>query len=126
MTPLTWIYHQATGALLLGPCPTGRGYSGAGKTAAGGRNNPAMEGVVAKGPIPRGRWKMTGLRLKHPTLGPFVILLEPVGHNALGRSLFRIHGDNAAGDASHGCIILARDLRERIWESGVRDLVVVA
>lgn len=121
-----WIYHQATGDIFLDKVLKGRGYAGAGKTAAGGRNNPAMEGVVAKGPIPRGRWKMTGLRLKHPALGPYVILLEPVGHNALGRSLFRIHGDNATGDASHGCIILFRNLREQIWTSGVRDLVVVA
>jgi hypothetical protein len=121
-----WIYHQATGDLFLDGAHKGRGYAGAGKTAAGGRNNPAMEGVVAKGPIPRGRWKMTGLRLKHPALGPYVILLEPVGHSALGRSAFRIHGDNAAGDASHGCIILSRDLREQIWTSGIHDLVVVA
>jgi hypothetical protein len=55
-----------------------------------------------------------------------VILLEPVGHNALGRSLFRIHGDNAQNDASHGCVILPRNIRELIWNSGDRALTVIA
>jgi len=45
-----------------------------------------------------------------------------------GRSAFLIHGDSIAapGTASHGCIILARPDRERIAESGVKQLVVVA
>ncbi|MFA6125072.1 MAG: hypothetical protein WCS75_11525 [Sphingomonas sp.] len=41
---------------------------------------------------------------------------------------FRIHGDNAKLDrsASHGCIILPRAVRERMWASGDRIVEVVA
>lgn len=40
---------------------------------------------------------------------------------------FRIHGDSirAPGTASHGCIILPRAIRDRIWASGDRALQVV-
>jgi hypothetical protein len=121
-----WTYQQSTGRMVHNGKAVATGYSGWGSLAKGFRNNPAKQGVVAKGPIPQGLWKMTGVVTKHPSLGPFVILLEPVGHNALGRSLFRIHGDNAQNDASHGCVILPRNIRELIWNSGDRALTVIA
>ena len=42
-----------------------------------------------------------------------------------GRSGFLIHGDNARGDASEGCIILPRYYRQMISRLGVRDLFVI-
>lgn len=120
-----WTYDQSTGDLSHDGVFIGTGYSGAGRTLAEGRNNGAMEAVAAKGPIPRGRWKI-GRPRDGGALGPFVMNLDPVGHNAHSRSLFRIHGNNKADDASHGCIILARPLRQLIAASGDNDLTVVA
>lgn len=120
-----WTYSQSTGALSRNGKRVATGYSGNGPLSAGYRNNPDAQHVVAKGPIPRGRWRMTEMRLKGGTVGPYAIFLAPVGHDALGRSLFRIHGDNRQNDASHGCIILPRPVREMIWGSGDHDLEVV-
>jgi hypothetical protein len=51
-----------------------------------------------------------------------------VGHNARGRTLFRIHGDSVKqpGEASSGCIILGRTLREAINSGKIKLLLVVA
>ena len=51
--------------------------------------------------------------------------LTPVGHNALGRDGFLIHGDNTRHDASTGCIILPRDVRDQISNTGDNDIDVV-
>jgi hypothetical protein len=115
-----WTYHQRSGLLIRGlakfQCYAGRGE---------GRNNPAMEHVQGVGPIPKGRYRMTGVKHNGST-GPYTIILQPVGHGALGRSLFRIHGDNKESNASHGCIIRSpRADRELIYELD-KDLMVVA
>lgn len=89
-----------------------------------GRNNPAMEGVPSVGPIPRGLYHIDAAR-DGGHLGPVVMNLDPVGHDALGRTLFRMHGDNARHDASDGCIILGRTIREAIDASPDRDLMVI-
>jgi len=63
-----------------------------------------------------------------PHTGPFTIVLLPTpGTDTLGRDAFRIHGDNSLGNrsASHGCIILRREVREHMWSSGDHELVVV-
>ena len=52
--------------------------------------------------------------------------LTPVGHDALGRSGFFIHGDSIKGGASHGCIVLPRPVRLFIANSGDQDLTVVS
>jgi hypothetical protein len=119
-----WIWDQSAGELRRAGALVSRGYAGNGR----GVNNPAMQSAQGIGPIPRGRWKMTELRLTGASTGPYTIVLEPLaGTDACGRSAFRIHGDNARLDqsASHGCIILPRAIRERIWNSGDRDLEVV-
>lgn len=119
-----FIYQQKTGRLIG---PDGKvwatGYSGHDE----GVNNPAKESIRSVGPIPRGFWKI-GAPYKSANVGPYALPLEPVGHNALGRSAFRIHGDNSKGDrsASHGCIIVPRAIREKIWASGIRTLQVVS
>jgi hypothetical protein len=51
--------------------------------------------------------------------------LTPVGHTALGRSQFLIHGDNVRHDASQGCIILPRDIRDQISNSRDNQINVV-
>lgn len=120
---IKFTYEQKTGRFLgIDSKPMATGYSG----HAAGINNPDMQDVRATGPIPRGEWQI-GTAYKSASLGPVVMNLDPVGHDALGRSLFRIHGDNSKGDrsASHGCIILPRAIRERIAASGVARLVVV-
>jgi hypothetical protein len=119
-----FIYQQSTGKLFQnstsGPA-IDTGYSGHGE----GKNNPTMEAVKAVGPIPCGMWKITGVKDSANT-GPFSILLEPVGHDAHGRTLFRMHGDSASdpGNASHGCIIMRRVTREYVMHRGDRDLKV--
>src|SRR5882672_11016886 len=93
-------YQQATGEIRLDEHWEGIGYSG----RDDGRNNTAMEAHPDVGPIPRGRYKI-GPAHDHPKLGPIVFDLTPEpGTNVFTRSAFRIHGDNAAHDASHGCI----------------------
>lgn len=118
---MTYRYEQATGKLFSsGGSFLGQGYSGFGP----GRNNPTEEAVPDIGPIPKGLYSI-GSAHTQPILGPIVMNLLPVGHNALGRTLFRIHGDNATGDASHGCIVLARHIREAISSGTDKEIQVV-
>ncbi len=123
-----WEYHISTGTLLLkdsaGAMFIGTGYSGAGKTLEEGRNNVAMISVHEKGPCPIGSYTI-GLPYHHDKLGPITMNLTPTeSTNTFGRSAFRIHGDNARNDASHGCIILGPDIRRRIGASGDKFLTV--
>lgn len=100
-----------------------RGYSGKGI----GKNNPAMDNVANVGPIPRGRYTIAELIEHTDAHGPYVLRLEPDPANDMhGRSGFLIHGDSEAhpGEASEGCIILPRPVREKIWTSGIRTLLV--
>lgn len=117
-----WSYAIGTGVLAQGGETRGRGYAGRGQ----GRNNIAMIRVAMMGPIPPGRYRI-GKAYDHPLLGPVTMNLEPLpGTQMFGRSLFRIHGDNKAGDASQGCIVLGRTLRESIAQSGDDQLDVTA
>ncbi len=124
---MAWTWVQSRGELLRDGVMVARGYSGRGD----GRNNPDMQGVRATGPIPRGRWTIGAAR-NHPKLGPLTIALDKVDGQpgddidaVTRRSAFRIHGNNRANDASHGCIILDRWVRELIDKSDDRQLEVV-
>ncbi len=118
---MPWKYDQSSGELRYNGALIGTGYAGSGV----GKNNPKMEHVADVGPIPKGEYKI-GPSYKSATgLGPIVMDLDPVGHNALGRTLFRIHGDNSTGTASEGCIIMPRSVREKISNSQDRILEVV-
>ena len=119
LRPKGWSWDQSEGVLYLNGQWTARGYSGRGQ----GRNNPVMEAAHAVGPIPAGRWRIAPPRASTRT-GPHVMDLTPVNHDAHGRSAFQIHGDNAAGDASSGCIVLPRFYRELISKSGASRLEV--
>ena len=89
-------------------------------------NNTEMESVGFVGPIPRGKYKI-GQAYDHKRLKAVTMNLDPIGHDALGRTYFRIHGDNAKGDmsGSEGCIVLAKDVRIKIDESDCRILNVI-
>lgn len=117
-----WTYAVASGALARDGAALGAGYSGFGA----GRNNLEKVKVPMVGPIPPGRYRI-GKPYAHARLGPVTMNLDPLpGTEMFGRCLFRIHGDNATHDASHGCIVLARPLREAIASSGDRILDVTA
>ena len=90
------------------------GYSGVGA----GLNNPSREHEGFVGPIPKGRYRMRVI--PHAKYKPPVLSLTPEGHNAHGRTLFLIHGDNQGLNftASEGCIILPRPARESIANGG--------
>lgn len=119
---MTWFYSQSTGELLQDGAFKGTGYSGTGA----GRNDPEMQNVPDVGPLPQGDYDI-GPEYEDAHLGPCVMALTPrEGTNTFGRSLFRIHGDNARNDASHGCVILGPSIRYEISDSGDTELTVTA
>lgn len=111
------IYEQSTGKLTDAPKnadPTrlGTGYSGHPPHV----NDAEAQALKARGPIPRGRYRVSH-PWEHVRLGPVAMFLVPfVANDMQGRSGFFIHGDNSYGNntASHGCIILPRRIREEI------------
>jgi hypothetical protein len=119
-----WFYAQSTGRLSRDGGFEGYGYSGHGT----GLNDPGSDAIPDIGPIPRGHWHIERWDEHHGDKGPIVAVLIPVGHEAHGRSAFLIHGDNGLGNhsASHGCIILPRVVREKMRDSGDRDLEVTS
>jgi len=119
-----WIYSQQTGEIFHNNELAGSGYSGFGPD----KNCPASQPKHNKGPIPRGLYQILAPQdtLTH---GPYALPLAPhLTNQMFARNAFLIHGDSEAhpGTASEGCVILGRPIRERIWESGDRDLKVVA
>lgn len=117
-----WEYSQSSGDLKFNGLKMATGYAGHGN----GKNKPSMGHMRNIGPIPKGEYKIKAPRNSART-GPHVLPLVPVGHNALGRTDFQIHGDSRSnpGSASNGCIIMGRSIREKIWGSGIRKLIVV-
>jgi Protein of unknown function (DUF2778) len=117
-----WQYRQSNGDSSRDGHSIGAGYSGRGA----GKFNPAMEGERNVGPIPRGMYRIGG-QFDHPTKGSVTMGLTPVGHAALGRTEFLIHGDSREhpGEASEGCIVLGRVLRQVVADSGDIELEVV-
>jgi hypothetical protein len=120
-----WIYQQSTGKLFKadGAVEVATGYSGFGKA----KNDPSSQGLPGLGPIPRGVYLLGSLS-ENDDHGPLAIHLVPeTGTNTLGRSGFLVHGDSkeAAGSASHGCIIMPRAVREAMIDSHDKQLVVI-
>ena len=122
-----WTYSQTSGAFRGGVGTTvivSRGYSGAGE----GKNNPMLQAKPNVGPIPQGRWTITAI-FDSAAHGPRCLRLAAnPGTVTFGRDGFLIHGDSMArpGEASQGCIILPRSVREYVWQSGDRHLEVTA
>ena len=118
---MTWRYDQSSGSLDHDGTPVGTGYSGMGVY----RNDPTAEDRPNEGPIPRGTYTI-GEPHDTQTHGPFVMRLTPDPSDDMhGRAGFLIHGDNQTHTASQGCIILARPIREQVWQSGDTELEVV-
>jgi Protein of unknown function (DUF2778) len=122
---MPWRFNSRTGQI-TDPTdqPFALAYSGHGL----GLLNPRLESVANIGPIPRGSYQI-GPAYTHIDLGPIVMNLDPLaGTETLGRSGFRIHGDNRDGNhsASHGCVVVGPDVRRAIAASLDRVLKVVA
>lgn len=117
------VYHQADGRIERNAYLVGTGYSGFGD----GLNNGDMEAVPDVGPIPRGMWKIIRWDDVHGDKGPCVAVLEPVGHDAHGRSDFLMHGmrEGDQHDSSKGCICAGPTIRHVLRDSGDTDLEVV-
>lgn len=119
-----WRYVQKTGELID---PHGEivavGYAGNGEH----RNRPESEDRPNRGPLPRGTY-IIGAPRTTTTHGPYVLPLTPGMQPMHGRAGFLVHGDSRTrpGTASHGCVIVPKAARVRIWESGDRLLTVVA
>jgi hypothetical protein len=120
-----WTYAQESGELLQNGQQIGTGYSG----FDNGKNNPSMQAVPDVGPIPQGDWTIVGPPVNTAEHGPYVLTLQPASSstNTFGRSGFLMHGDaiDNPGNASKGCIIMPRAVREQVWNSGDTDLEVV-
>ncbi len=124
-----WVYESSTGKLFD---PTGnfviKGYAGGDEGRhPEGINNPAMQCVKDIGPLPVGFYTFdTPVLQSH--LGPYAIPLIPDAGNVMcGRGDFYCHGDTTpSGNASEGCIILARNIRNMLWASPDHRIQVVA
>lgn len=124
-----WTYEQSTGRLYN---PDGShastGYAGGNEGHnPEGKNNPAMQCVHKIGPLPRGIYTF-GQPILQSHLGPFAIPLIPDPKNEMcGRRGFYMHGDTTpSGNASEGCIIMARAQRNACNSSADHKLQVVA
>jgi hypothetical protein len=120
---MPFIFRQSTGAFLD---PNGltleTGYSGRSE----GRCNAAMQDCKGIGPIPQGGYRI-GLGFTDIHKGPVVMRLTPDAANVMfGRAGFLIHGNNAANDASEGCIILGHATRVTVDQSADKRLLVMA
>lgn len=118
-----WDYSVTRGEFRLSGILAGTGYSGSGP----GKNNPLSQQIVDVGPIPCGLWSISGPPFDSPDHGPYCLRLYPQkGTETFGRSGFLIHGDSKEhpGSASHGCIVCPHVVRERLWQSGDRVLLV--
>lgn len=117
-----WVWRQRSGTLID---PSGKvaakGYSGKGEH----KNRPESEHLRGLGPIPRATYTI-GAPYDSEKVGAFCLRLT-TAELIHGRSAFLIHGDTikAPGNASNGCIILPRKVRNAIWDSGDRKLKVV-
>jgi hypothetical protein len=110
-----WTYQQSTGQLRD---ETGQliwiGYAG----RDAGKNNPAMQAVKGVGPLPRGLYTAQP-PADDPVVGCYAMRLVPDPSNEMyGRCSFFEHGDarEHPGLASHGCIVMPRQVRGQFWQ----------
>lgn len=124
--PSLWTYCIESGSFYLGDKYIATGYSGHDPF----KNRVDSQNVQHLGPIPEGYYRIGNpFNSLHTTDYALALQPEP-GTNTYGRSEFEIHGDMRdpalRGTASHGCIILPRNVRERIVASGFSRLRVIA
>ena len=118
---MTWTFEQSTGRI-LDPSGTvvATGYAGGNcGNNPEGKNNPDMQDRPGIGPLPEGLYNF-GTPVDHSHLGAFAVPLIPDPSNEMyGRSDFYFHGDTTpSGNASEGCIIGPRQVREAAAASG--------
>ena len=122
---MTWEYHQSSGFIYHdGVLVSDKGYSGKKPE----QNQHDKQDVKGRGPIPVGKYTLQGGPFKHHKTGAYTIRLHPVPSNEMfGRDNFMIHGDSEKhpGEASEGCIILPKSIRQQIWQSGDHEIEVV-
>lgn len=124
-----WIYKQSTGELQQTRAEKSwgdihRGYAGRDE----GLNNPAMQHVKNKGPLPCGFYTIGEVIVTHPRLGVLVMELVPDDSNEMfGRGDFFLHGRKSPTDltASLGCMIQDRRARLKVAASDDKRLQVV-
>jgi len=103
-------YYQASGEFYISGKYIETGYAGAPDYI----NKPEAQCLVNRGPLPRGRYKMT-YEGTYKTV--HTIRLTPMpGTDMCGRDGMLIHGGNVSRTSSQGCIILTRETREKIRE----------
>lgn len=122
-----WTYEQKSGKLSHNAEPVATGYAGGNcGLSPEGKNNPDMQNVPKVGPLPQGKYKF-GTPVAQSHLGPFAIPLIPDPANEMfGRSDFFVHGDTTpGGNASEGCIIVPRYVRNAMAASPDQELEVV-
>ena len=120
-----WTYHQSSGELDHAGSVVAYGWSG----FEDGINVPAMQDIRMVGPIPRGLWVLADPPIDSPQLGPFALRLTPaLDTDTCGRNSFYIHGRSFSKpfDSSEGCVVFDQSAREKIWQSGDREFMVVA
>lgn len=118
-----FIYEQRTGRLRQGDRVIAIGYSGRGEH----KNDPNSQHLRGLGPLPRAAYLLGDVQ-EHGAHGPLAIHLVPIGGELFGRSAFMVHGDSKEhpGEASEGCIIMPRPIRELLISSRDRLLVVIS
>jgi len=123
-----WVYEQSTGRLYA---PDGThaatGYAGGNEGQnPEGVNDHASQNIKNIGPLPVGFYTF-GEVVQQSQLGPFAIPLVPDASNTMfGRGDFYMHGDTTpSGNASEGCIIMPRSVRDECYGSGDKQLAVV-
>lgn len=127
-----WSYYQNNGLLISEDgLTTLHGYAGLDE----GKNNPLMQNVPMKGPLPCARYKAQPPE-DSKTHGPFAMHLIPWDEDKdklFGRSGFMYHAESIEhpGRASNGCIaslgskiMSGRQERELFWASGDHDIEV--
>ena len=122
---MAWTYQQSTGKMNHQGEFIAKGYAG----CAPCLNDPDQQDVVNHGPLPRGTYSIGPILAEGGHMGPNVLPLTPWPvNNMCGRAGFFIHGDTPSMDntASNGCIILDRNTRMMIAQSGDVTLTVVA
>lgn len=123
-----WTFEQSSGRLYDETgYHAGTGYAGGncGKNPEG-INNPSMQNIPRVGPLPVGVYK-AGKVFMQSKLGPFAVELVPDASNEMfGRGGFFMHGDTTpSGNASEGCIIMPRQVREEFFNSADSTVMVV-
>ena len=100
-------YSQQTGLLKYDGFVIALGFAGCGR----GRNNPDCQNLRDRGPLPRGKYRITEI-LADSIVGKIAFPLEPLPETKMDgrKGPFWIHG----GEWSRGCPILELSDREKL------------